>query len=308
MRQLRCRRACACTPNPTRKQRQSYRAPSVPWEHRVNPNQPLIGDLVSSHPDSTVVDRQAASALSASADDAAATLVGAVKRYGSGQSAVVALDDVTIAFPAGRFTAVMGPSDSGKSTMMHCAAGLDQLTSGRAFVGNTDLSALDDRELTRLRRERIGFVFQAFNLVATLTAEENICLPLTLSGRRPGAAVLDQVVSLLRLGDRMHHRPTELSGGQQQRVAVARALVAQPQVVFADEPTGNLDTRSGQEILGFLRSVVELHHQSIVMVTHDPNAAAWADRVVFVVDGRVHDVMDHPSADSVIDVMKGLGR
>jgi putative ABC transport system ATP-binding protein len=263
---------------------------------------------VSSRPGSTVVDRQSGSALSADADDAAAMLVGAVKRYGSGQSAVVALDDVTIAFPAGKFTAVMGPSGSGKSTMMHCAAGLDQLTSGRAFVGNTDLSALDDRELTRLRRERIGFVFQAFNLVATLTAEENICLPLTLSGRRPSAAVLDQVVSLLRLGDRMHHRPTELSGGQQQRVAVARALVAQPQVIFADEPTGNLDTRSGQEILGFLRSAVDLHQQSIVMVTHDPNAAAWADHVVFVVDGRVHDVMDHPLADSVIEVMKGLAR
>nr|WP_123604117.1 ABC transporter ATP-binding protein [Micromonospora sp. Llam0] len=277
-------------------------------EHRVNPDQPLIGDLVSSRPDSTVVDRQSASALSASVDDAAATLVGAVKRYGSGRSAVVALDDVTIAFPTGKFTAVMGPSGSGKSTMMHCASGLDQLTSGRAFVGNADLSTLDDRELTRLRRERIGFVFQAFNLVATLTAEENICLPMTLSGRRPSAAVLDQVVSLLRLGDRMRHRPTELSGGQQQRVAVARALVAQPQVIFADEPTGNLDTRSGQEILRFLRSAVDLHDQSIVMVTHDPNAAAWADRVVFVVDGRVHDVMDHPSADSVIDVMKGLAR
>jgi putative ABC transport system ATP-binding protein len=277
-------------------------------EHRVNPVQPLIGDLVSSSPNSTAIDRQSGIALSANVDDAAAMLVGAVKQYGSGRSAVVALDDVTIAFPTGKFTAVMGPSGSGKSTMLHCAAGLDQLTSGRAFVGNTDLSALDDRELTRLRRERIGFVFQAFNLVATLTAEENICLPLTLSGRRPSAAVLDQVVSLLRLGDRMHHRPTELSGGQQQRVAVARALVAQPQVIFADEPTGNLDTRSGQEILGFLRSAVDLHQQSIVMVTHDPNAAAWADHVVFVVDGRVHDVMDHPSADSVIEVMKGLAR
>jgi putative ABC transport system ATP-binding protein len=263
---------------------------------------------VSLHPDSTVVDRQSGSSLSSHADDAAAMLVGAVKRYGSGESAVVALDDVTIAFPAGKFTAVMGPSGSGKSTMMHCAAGLDRLTSGRAFVGSTDLSTLDDRELTLLRRERIGFVFQTFNLIATLTAEENICLPSTLSGRRPNDAVLDQVVSLLRLGDRLHHRPAELSGGQQQRVAVARALVARPQVVFADEPTGNLDTRSGQEILGFLRSAVDLHHQSIVMVTHDPNAAAWADQVVFVVDGRVHDVLDSPSAGSVLDVAKGLGR
>lgn len=263
---------------------------------------------MSPEPDSTVVDGQSRSPLSANADDAAAMLVGAVKRYGSGQSAVVALDDVTIAFPAGKFTAVMGPSGSGKSTMMHCAAGLDRLTSGRAFVGNTDLSTLDDRELTRLRRERIGFVFQEFNLVATLTAKENILLPLTLSGRQPSDGVLDQVVSMLGLGDRMHHRPTELSGGQQQRVAVARALVARPQVVFADEPTGNLDTRSGQQILGHLRSAVDEHRQSIVMVTHDPNAAAWADHVVFVVDGGVHDVMDRPSADSVLDVMKGLGR
>ncbi|WP_370524080.1 ABC transporter ATP-binding protein [Cellulomonas sp. APG4] len=263
---------------------------------------------MSPYPDHAVVDRLPGSAPPSRPDDAAAMLVGAVKRYGSGGASVVALDDVTIAFPAGRFTAVMGPSGSGKSTMMHCAAGLDRLSSGRAFVGGTDLSTLDDRELTLLRRERIGFVFQAFNLVATLTAEENICLPLTLSGRRPDRAVLEQVVSMLGLGDRLHHRPAELSGGQQQRVAVARALVARPQVVFADEPTGNLDTRSGHEILGYLRSAVDLHHQSIVMVTHDPNAAAWADHVVFVVDGRVHDVMDRPSADAVLDVVKGLGR
>jgi putative ABC transport system ATP-binding protein len=235
-------------------------------------------------------------------------LIGAVKRYGSGQASVVALDDVTVAFPAGRFTAVMGPSGSGKSTMMHCAAGLDRLTAGRAFVGDIDLSSLDDRTLTLLRRERIGFVFQAFNLVQTLTAMENICLPSTLAGGRPDPSVLDQVVSMLRLGDRLHHRPSELSGGQQQRVAVARALVTRPQVVFADEPTGNLDTHTGQEILGFLRSAVDQHHQSIVMVTHDPNAAAWADHVVFVVDGRVHEVVDHPSADAVLDVMKRLGR
>jgi putative ABC transport system ATP-binding protein len=259
-------------------------------------------------PDSTLVDRLASSSPSGAGDAAAATLVGAVKRYGSGQAAVVALDDVTIAFPTGRFTAVMGPSGSGKSTMMHCAAGLDQLSSGHAFVGNTDLSSLDDRELTLLRRERIGFVFQAFNLVPTLTAVENICLPSTLSGHRPDAAVLDQVVSMLRLGDRLHHRPAELSGGQQQRVAVARALVTRPQVVFADEPTGNLDTHTGQEILGFLRAAVDQHRQSIVMVTHDPNAAAWADHVVFVVDGRVHEVVDRPSADAVLDVMKRLGR
>ena len=258
-------------------------------------------------PDSTLVDRLASSSLSGT-DDAAAMLVGAVKRYGSGQAAVVALDDVTIAFPAGRFTAVMGPSGSGKSTMMHCAAGLDHLSAGSAFVGNTDLSSLDDRELTLLRSERIGLVFQAFNLIPTLTAVENICLPSTLAGRHPDAAVLDQVVSMLRLGDRLQHRPAELSGGQQQRVAVARALVTRPQVVFADEPTGNLDTRTGQEILGFLRSAVDQHRQSIVIVTHDPNAAVWADHVVFVVDGRVHEVVDRPSADAVLDVMKRLGR
>jgi putative ABC transport system ATP-binding protein len=258
-------------------------------------------------PDSRLVDQLPVASPSGS-DDAAAMLVGAVKRYGSGEAAVVALDDVTIAFPAGRFTAVMGPSGSGKSTMMHCAAGLDQLSAGHAFVGNTDLSSLGDRELTLLRRERIGFVFQAFNLVPTLTAVENICLPSTLAGRHPDAAVLDQVVSMLRIGDRLHHRPAELSGGQQQRVAVARALVSRPQVVFADEPTGNLDTHTGQEILGFLRSAVDQHRQSIVMVTHDPNAAAWADHVVFVIDGRVHEVVDRPSADAVIDVMKRLGR
>jgi putative ABC transport system ATP-binding protein len=263
---------------------------------------------VSPNPDSTVVDRQSGSALSANADDTAAMLVGAVKRYGSGESAVVALDDVTIAFPAGKFTAVMGPSGSGKSTMMHCAAGLDQLTSGRAFIGNTDLSILNDRELTILRRERIGFVFQAFNLVPNLTAEENICLSLTLSGRQPSSEVLDPLVSMMRLGDRMHHRPTELSGGQQQRVAVARALVARPEVVFADEPTGDLDTpvRTGNPRI----PAISGRHAS--PVDHDghrtiPNAAAWADHVVFVVDGRVHDVMDRPSVDSMIDVVKVLG-
>jgi putative ABC transport system ATP-binding protein len=250
----------------------------------------------------------AARAIDPAAAAAAATLVGAVKRYGSGPSAVVALDDVTIAFPAGRFTAVMGPSGSGKSTMMHCAAGLDRLTSGRALIGDVDLSALDDRQLTLLRRERLGFVFQAFNLVPTLTAAENVCLPLTLSGRRPDPEVFDGVISLLHLGERLGHRPSELSGGQQQRVAIARALVARPEVVFADEPTGNLDTRTGQEILGFLRSAVDTHEQSIVMVTHDPTAAAWADQVVFVVDGRVHDVVFDPTADTVLDVMKTLGR
>lgn len=261
-----------------------------------------------SSPDSSNVVRSFKHEMQAGVVNSAASLVAAVKSYGSGKSAVVALDNVSVAFPAGKFTAVMGPSGSGKSTLMHCIAGLDRLNSGRAFVGDIDLSTLDDRALTKLRRERIGFVFQTFNLVPTLTAEQNICLPLTLSGRPPNGAMLDRVVSMLHLGDRMHHRPAELSGGQQQRVAVARALVTRPQVVFADEPTGNLDTRSGQEILGFLRSAVDTHQQSIVMVTHDPNAAAWADQVVFMVDGRVHDLMDRPSADLVLDVMKGLGR
>jgi putative ABC transport system ATP-binding protein len=265
-----------------------------------------IGEIMHTRPSSTI-EHGSVSSLSGS-DHAAARLVGAVKRYGTGRAAVVALDDVTIDFPAGRFTAVMGPSGSGKSTMMHCVAGLDRLSEGRAFVGDTDLSSLDDRELTLLRRERIGFVFQAFNLIPTLTALENICLPLTLAGRRPDAGSLDQVVSMLGLGDRLLHRPAELSGGQQQRVAVARALVARPQVVFADEPTGNLDRGTGQEILGFLRSAVDVHRQSIVMVTHDPNAAAWADQVVFVVDGRVHEVLDHPTVDAVLDVTKSLGR
>ena len=262
---------------------------------------------MSIRPPSTL-DRAEENRGPAAVHHAAAMLVGAVKRHGTGPSAVTALDGVTIAFPSGAFTAVMGPSGSGKSTMLHCAAGLDRLSAGDAYVGETNLSSLDDRALTMLRRERIGFVFQAFNLVPTLSAQENICLPATLSGRRPDPAMLDQVVALMRLGDRLQHRPSELSGGQQQRVAVARALVTRPQVVFADEPTGNLDTRTGQEILGFLRSAVDQHRQSIVMVTHDPHAAAWADQVVFVVDGRVQETLERPSAESVLDVMTKLGR
>jgi putative ABC transport system ATP-binding protein len=239
---------------------------------------------------------------------AAAELVAATKHYGGGPSTVTALDGVDIAFPAGRFTAVMGPSGSGKSTMMHCAAGLEQLSSGTARIDGTDLSTLDDRQLTRLRREQVGFVFQAFNLVQNLSASENICLPSALAGTRPDPDVFDEVVGMLGLGDRLRHRPAELSGGQQQRVAVARALVAQPKVIFADEPTGNLDTRTGQEILGFLRAAVDEHARSIVMVTHDPGAAAWADNVVFVVDGRIHGVAEHPSAAAVLDTMATLGR
>lgn len=249
---------------------------------------------MSAHSTSTVVDREFEGALPSGADDAAAMLVGAVKQYGAGPSAVMALDHVSIAFPAGRFTAVMGPSGSGKSTMMHCAAGLDRLSSGRAFVGTTDLSALDDRELTLLRRERIGFVFQAFNLVPTLTAEENICLPATLSGRRPQAEMFDQVVSLLRLGDRLHHRPMELSGGQQQRVAVARALVTRPQVVFADEPTGNLDTQRSHEIMGLLLALNRDHGITVLMVTHESGMAAYARRTVQFIDGRVARDVTNP--------------
>lgn len=244
---------------------------------------------MSAHSTSTVVDREFEGALPSGADDAAAMLVGAVKQYGAGPSAVMALDHVSIAFPAGRFTAVMGPSGSGKSTMMHCAAGLDRLSSGRAFVGTTDLSALDDRELTLLRRERIGFVFQAFNLVPTLTAEENICLPATLSGRRPQAEMFDQVVSLLRLGDRLHHRPMELSGGQQQRVAVARALVTRPQVVFADEPTGNLDGRNAAQVFELMLELNRERGTSLIIVTHDERLAARLDRVLVLSDGKLHE-------------------
>jgi putative ABC transport system ATP-binding protein len=220
---------------------------------------------------------------------------------------VLALDEVTVDFEAGRFTAIMGPSGSGKSTLMHCLAGLDTLTSGRVFVGDADLSALSDRELTRLRRDRIGFVFQAFNLVPTLSAGENILLADRLAGRRPDAGWVDEVVATVGLGDRLRHRPSELSGGQQQRVAVARALAARPAIVFADEPTGNLDSRSGAEILGLLRRAVDDMGQTVVMVTHDPGAAATADRVVFLSDGRVVDHQAAPTVATVADRLARLG-
>ncbi|MFB8177571.1 ABC transporter ATP-binding protein [Streptomyces sp. NPDC055966] len=237
---------------------------------------------------------------------AAAGVRDAVKVYGGGDTAVRALDGVTVDFPAGRFTAIMGPSGSGKSTLMHCAAGLDTLTSGTARIGDTDLGALDDRRLTLLRRDRIGFVFQAFNLVATLTVAENITLPLDLAGRRGDPEWTDALVDVVGLRDRLHHRPSELSGGQQQRVAVARAFAGRPDVVFADEPTGNLDSRSGAEVLGLLGRAVREMDRTVVMVTHDPVAAAHADEVLFLADGRLVDRMAAPTADRVLDRMKAF--
>ncbi|MFE3760249.1 ABC transporter ATP-binding protein [Streptomyces sp. NPDC059104] len=241
-----------------------------------------------------------------SVERAAARVVDAVKVYGRGDTEVRALDGVSTTFPAGRFTAIMGPSGSGKSTLMHCAAGLDILTSGSAHIGGTELGALDDRRLTLLRRERVGFVFQAFNLVPTLTAAENITLPLDLAGIRPDAARLDTLIDVVGLRDRLHHRPAELSGGQQQRVAVARALVGDPEVVFADEPTGNLDSRAGQEVVGLLGRAVREMGRTVVMVTHDPVAAAHADEVVFLADGRLVDRMAAPTADRVLDRLKAF--
>ncbi|MEV5829706.1 ABC transporter ATP-binding protein [Spirillospora sp. NPDC052242] len=228
------------------------------------------------------------------------------KVYGRGDARVVALDAVSVGIPRGRFTAIMGPSGSGKSTLMHCMAGLDSVDSGAVFVGDTDLTRLKDKQLTRLRRDKIGFVFQAFNLVPTLTALENITLPMDIAGRRPDAAWLDRVIDTVGLRPRLKHRPTELSGGQQQRVACARALASRPEIIFADEPTGNLDSRSGAEVLEFLRGSVREMGQTIVMVTHDPSAAAYADQVLFLSDGRIVDTMAEPTADRVLERMKGF--
>ncbi|SBT95207.1 putative ABC transport system ATP-binding protein [Streptomyces sp. DI166] len=236
----------------------------------------------------------------------AARVVDAVKVYGSGDTAVRALDGVSVAFPAGRFTAIMGPSGSGKSTLMHCAAGLDTLTSGTAHIGDTELGSLDDRRLTLLRRERVGFVFQAFNLVPTLTVAENIRLPLDLAGDRGDPEWIDALIDVVGLRDRLHHRPAQLSGGQQQRVAVARAFAGRPDVVFADEPTGNLDSRSGEEVLGLLGGAARETRRTVVMVTHDPGAAAHADEVVFLADGRLVDRMTAPTAEKVLDRMKAF--
>ena len=237
----------------------------------------------------------------------AARATGAVKIYGSGDTEVRALDGVDITFETGRFTAIMGPSGSGKSTLMHCMAGLDELTSGQVFIGDVDLTTLSERNLTLLRRERVGFIFQAYNLIATLTAMENITLPMSLAGASPDQTWLDQVVSTVGLSDRIGHRPNELSGGQQQRVAVARALASRPEIIFADEPTGNLDSRTGAEILDFMRRAVSELGQTIVMVTHDPVAAGYADRVVFLADGRIVDEMIDPTSEAVFDRMKTLG-
>jgi putative ABC transport system ATP-binding protein len=237
----------------------------------------------------------------------AARAVNAVKTYGTGHTTVQALDGVNLDIAAGRFTAVMGPSGSGKSTLMHCMAGLDDLTSGHVMIGEVDLTVLKEKELTVLRRDHVGFVFQQFNLVPTLTAEENILLPQSLGGRSPDPEWMAKVVQTVGLADRLTHRPSELSGGQQQRVAVARALVGRPQLAFADEPTGNLDSNSGAEILAFMRSAVDDLGQTIVMVTHDPVAASYSDRVVFLVDGQITDDMAEPTQDKVIDKLKDLG-
>jgi putative ABC transport system ATP-binding protein len=238
----------------------------------------------------------------------AARAVGATKVFGTGETAVTALDDVTLDLPRGHFTAIMGPSGSGKSTLMHCLAGLDALTTGQVLIGDVDLAELSDRERTLLRRDRIGFVFQAFNLLPTLNAEENITLPADLAGRTPDREWLDTVVAKLDLASRLRHRPSELSGGQQQRVAVGRALVNRPEVVFADEPTGALDSRASTELLRFLRSVVDDLGQTVVMVTHDPGAAAYADRVVFLVDGRIVQELVDPTREHVLEIMGRLGQ
>ena len=237
----------------------------------------------------------------------AASAQRATKVYGGGETTVTALADVTLELPAGQFTAIMGPSGSGKSTLMHCLAGLDTLTTGQVFIGTTDLAALSDRERTILRRDRLGFVFQSFNLMPTLTAEENITLPADLAGRTPDPAWLETVVAKLNIGDRLRHRPSELSGGQQQRVAVGRALISQPEVVFADEPTGALDSKASAELLRFLRSVVDDLGQTVVMVTHDPGAAAYADRVVFLADGAIVEELVDPTKERVLEIMGRLG-
>ncbi len=237
----------------------------------------------------------------------AARAVGATKIYGSKSTEVVALDNVSLDLPKGRFTAVMGPSGSGKSTLMHCLAGLDTLTAGSVQIGDADLSTMNDKQLTRLRRDRVGFVFQAFNLIPTLTAGENITLPLDLANRQVDQAWFDQVLDAVGLRNRLEHRPDELSGGQQQRVAVSRALISKPEIIFADEPTGNLDSASGDEILSFMRRATDNFGQTIVMVTHSPVAATYADNVLFLADGRIVDNLSNPTTDSVLERIRALG-
>ena len=239
--------------------------------------------------------------------DVAARAVDASKIYGTGEAEVRALDGVSIEFEQARFTAIMGPSGSGKSTLMHCVAGLDDLTSGQIFLGETEISRANEKELTLIRRDQLGFIFQAYNLIPTLNALENMTLPMSLAGKKPDPAWLDTIVQTVRLQDRLTHRPAELSGGQQQRVAVGRALLSKPSIIFADEPTGNLDSRSGAEILTFMRKAVDDLGQTIVMVTHDPIAASYADRVVFLADGAIVDEMLGAGADDILDKMKSLG-
>ena len=238
------------------------------------------------------------------ADGVAARARGLTKAYGSGETAVLALDSVDVDIARGRFTAVMGPSGSGKSTLMHCLAGLDTVSAGQVWLGDTEITGLKERELTRLRRDRIGFMFQSFNLIPTLNAAENITLPMDIAGKKPDAEWLERVIETLGLRDRLKHRPSQLSGGQQQRVACARALASRPELIFADEPTGNLDSRAGLEVLGFLREAVDELGQTVVMVTHDPGAAAHSDLVLFLADGRIVDEMARPTADAVLERMK----
>ncbi len=238
----------------------------------------------------------------------AASVRNAVKQYGTGESSVFALNDVSVDFARGEFTAIMGPSGSGKSTLMHCAAGLDELTSGDVFIGETRLGGLKEAALTQLRRDNVGFVFQAYNLIPTLTARENILLPMTLAKAKADMAWVDNVVEAVGLSTRLSHRPSELSGGQQQRVAVARALASRPQIIFADEPTGNLDSATGDEILTFMRRATQDFGQTIVMVTHDPNAASYANRVLFLADGKIVDEMRDPDEERVLQRMRRFGR
>jgi putative ABC transport system ATP-binding protein len=254
----------------------------------------------------TTIHTGAYAPASASAGAAAAWATDLSKVYGQGETRVVALDHVSVEFRRAQFTAIMGPSGSGKSTLMHCMAGLDSVSSGSVRIGDTELTNLKDKKLTRLRRDRIGFIFQAFNLLPTLNALENITLPMDIAGTKPDKEWLDRVIETVGLSGRLKHRPSQLSGGQQQRVAVARALASRPEIIFGDEPTGNLDSRSGAEVLGFLRNSVRDLGQTVVMVTHDPVAAAYADRVIFLADGRIVDDMADPSADSVLDRIKSL--
>jgi putative ABC transport system ATP-binding protein len=236
----------------------------------------------------------------------AARAVDASKVYGEGDTAVHALRNISVEFAAGEFTAIMGPSGSGKSTLMHCLAGLDSLTSGQVFLGDTNLGLLNDKQLTELRRDNIGFVFQAFNLIPTLTARENILLPITIAGGRPESEWVENVIDILDIRDRLGHRPSEMSGGQQQRVAAARALASRPAVIFGDEPSGNLDSNSSAELLGFLRRAVDEFGQTMIMVTHEPSAAAYSDRIVFLSDGHIVDEMRDPTAEKVLDRLKTL--